>query len=89
MGPMELADYVGLDTTKFIIDGMFCSHVQSKTKVHLCPSDSMYVVSYCCLAKLMICAWAQRRLFLVQFFSVGGCASSYSYLPAQIIRNFP
>ena len=37
----------------------------------------------------MICAWAQRRLFLVQFFSVGGCASSYSYLPAQIIRNFP
>ena len=40
MGPMELADYVGLDTTKFIIDGMFC-HVQSKTKVHLCPSDSI------------------------------------------------
>ena len=56
MGPMELADYVGLDTTKFIIDGMFCSHVQSKTKLHLCPSDSIYVVSYCCLAKLMICA---------------------------------
>ena len=30
MGPFELADYVGLDTTKFIIDGilsiaLFCS----------------------------------------------------------------
>lgn len=24
MGPLELADYVGLDTTKFIIDGMSC-----------------------------------------------------------------
>ena len=23
MGPFELADYVGLDTTKFIIDGTF------------------------------------------------------------------
>ena len=38
---MELADYVGLDTTKFIIDGMFCSRVQSKTKVLLCSSDSI------------------------------------------------
>lgn len=28
MGPMELADYVGLDTTKFIIDGM---HIVSIT----------------------------------------------------------
>ena len=23
MGPLELADYVGLDTTKFIIDGRY------------------------------------------------------------------
>ena len=41
MGPMELADYVGLDTTKFIIDGTFCSHVQSKTKVLLRSSHSI------------------------------------------------
>ena len=27
MGPFELADYVGLDTTKFIIDGKFRFHV--------------------------------------------------------------
>ncbi|CAH3196816.1 unnamed protein product [Porites evermanni] len=26
MGPMELADYVGLDTTKFIIDGWHEKH---------------------------------------------------------------
>lgn len=27
MGPMELADYVGLDTTKFIIDGMYIVNI--------------------------------------------------------------
>ena len=32
MGPMELADYVGLDTTKFIIDGMFCSTSKVRRK---------------------------------------------------------
>ena len=28
MGPFELSDYVGLDTTKFIIDGRYCTAVK-------------------------------------------------------------
>ena len=30
MGPLELADYVGLDTTKFIIDGRYCLNLELK-----------------------------------------------------------
>ena len=41
MGPMELADYVGLDTTKFIIDGMYigCFYARDVKVVytHLTP----------------------------------------------------
>ena len=32
MGPLELADYVGLDTSKFIIDGMYCLNVGVESK---------------------------------------------------------
>lgn len=33
MGPFELADYVGLDTTKFILDGKF-SFLENAGKRH-------------------------------------------------------
>ena len=32
MGPLELADYVGLDTTKFIIDGGYRLKLESKSR---------------------------------------------------------
>lgn len=35
MGPLELADYVGLDTTKFIIDGRYCLKLEFKLRALL------------------------------------------------------
>ena len=35
MGPLELADYVGLDTTKFIIDGRYRLKLESKLRALL------------------------------------------------------
>jgi 3-hydroxyacyl-CoA dehydrogenase len=38
MGPFELSDYVGLDTTKFIIDGELRGVVEGLLRVLLCFS---------------------------------------------------
>ena len=43
MGPMELADYVGLDTTKFIIDGMYIKHLFLRLSLSWCKAlDLVY-----------------------------------------------
>ena len=40
MGPIELADYVGLDTCKFILDGQ---------SVSCCLYVSLAILRYCCV----------------------------------------
>ena len=49
MGPIELLDYVGLDTTKFILDGMFYMYRCTYVHVSACGSTP-FGVQQCCLA---------------------------------------
>ena len=49
MGPFELTDYVGLDTCKFIMDGMFeytfCLACEAEARPMYCFSGVVLVVS--------------------------------------------
>ena len=67
MGPIELLDYVGLDTSKFIMDGMcVCVSACLRVSVSVCVSVcvSVYVcvyVSVCvCGVRVCVCVTAQR-----------------------------
>ena len=46
MGPMELADYVGLDTTKFIIDGMYTESISSCASISLDAKHSTWFINH-------------------------------------------
>lgn len=44
MGPIELLDYVGLDTSKFIMDGVYmCTHKRHVLWLHALLSLSVHI----------------------------------------------
>lgn len=51
MGPFELADYVGLDTTKFILDGKF-SFLENAGKRHWHDWTGFVILFCCCVCRL-------------------------------------
>ena len=51
MGPIELLDYVGLDTSKFIMDGVY---VYAETSRFVVTCTAQFECAYFCIACICI-----------------------------------
>ena len=72
MGPLELADYVGLDTTKFIIEGEWSTDLNNATRILWCVCVCLSVCLSVCVC-VDVCGWMDVVVVFPSFMLASCC----------------